>query len=246
MPPHTRVRYTGAFQKRNRLVSVPRNKLGFPKSIRTTLRYSARVEFDVDSLSQMEYNDFRGNGLFDPDGSVGGHQPRGFDEFMAIYKTFTVLRSKLNVNWGFKGYDGPTVDSSTGFLTQNFIQTTADPPALTPCMVGIYKGVESLPTTSTAAELIERDNVVWKNMTPVDGGCITSMSGHTGSMLGKKGVVGADGYTGSISADPANQWHYTIWAARTSNNTAGKVYVVAYVTIEYDVVFTEAKLLDAS
>eukprot|EP01044_Picomonas_judraskeda_P036310 COSAG03_NODE_15965_length_415_cov_0.968354_1_plen_68_part_10 len=32
-------------KKRNALVAVPRNKLGFPQQIKTTLRYAMRTEF---------------------------------------------------------------------------------------------------------------------------------------------------------------------------------------------------------
>lgn len=228
------------------MVAVPRNKLGFPKSIRTTLRYTERYEFDVSGLDAMAYNSIRGNDIYDPDVSTGGHQARGFDEFMAVYKKFTVLGSKINVNWTYVSYDGPTVASSTGNLIKNFVQTTAEPPGLSPVMVGLYKGIEDLPTDSTAKELLERDNVIWRNMTPADGALITSMRGSAGQMLGKAKLVGAEGYTGSASAGPDNQFHYTVWAARTSETTAGKCIVVAYATVEYDVVFTEAKLLDAS
>lgn len=40
---------------------------------------------------------FIANGLFDPDISGSGHQPMGFDQMMAVYTTYTVIRSTITV-----------------------------------------------------------------------------------------------------------------------------------------------------
>jgi len=41
--------------------------------------------------------DIKGNGCYDPDAALGGHQPMGFDQVMAIYKKYYVKGSKLKV-----------------------------------------------------------------------------------------------------------------------------------------------------
>lgn len=39
----------------------------------------------------------RANGLFDPEVAAGGHQPRGFDQLMALYDHFVVINAKITV-----------------------------------------------------------------------------------------------------------------------------------------------------
>ena len=94
---------------RNAMVSVPRAKIGFPQSMRTKLRYATRVDF-VPTGTTVVSKTFLANGLYDPDTTVGGHQPRGFDEFMAAYTTFTVQGSKASCSFMYEGYDGPSVE----------------------------------------------------------------------------------------------------------------------------------------
>ena len=65
----------------------------------------------------------RANGLYDPQVSTGGHQPRGFDEFMTTYDMYTVHGSRASGSFMYEGYNGPVALSSTGDLTQN-IHTT--------------------------------------------------------------------------------------------------------------------------
>ena len=65
-------------------------------------------------------------------------------------------------------------------------------------------------------------------------------------LLGKRDLVGADGFTGSRTANPANIAMLTIFAGRMSGENQGACKVVAYVTIEFDAVFTEPRTLPES
>jgi hypothetical protein len=42
---------------------------------------------------------FGSNCLFDPDITGGGHQPAGFDQYMALYQRYTVLRTRAKVTF---------------------------------------------------------------------------------------------------------------------------------------------------
>nr|AGA18419.1 hypothetical protein [uncultured marine virus] len=239
-------------KSRNRQLTVPRNKIGFAQSFRTKLRYVTKKDMVVGSIDTVEFEKFRANGMYDPEVSLGGHQPRGFDQAMALYGVFTVLGSKISVNWAYAGYDGPAaLDATTSaFLikTNKPVDTSGDGAVVAgvPVMCGIYKGTEALANPSSAAQIMEHDRTVWKPMNHQQPGIITSASARIGSFYGNASLVGTDDYSGTASADPAEQVQYTIWCGRTNGTSAGVCAVTAYVTIEYDVLFTEPKVLQAS
>ncbi|HIA02129.1 MAG TPA: hypothetical protein EYN66_09490, partial [Myxococcales bacterium] len=118
------------------------------------------MEFKPTGTAVLQYR-FRANGMFDPQVPLGGHQPRGFDEFMDAYDMFTVLGSKISVSWMYEGYNGPSLVTALGNLNQS-INTSNDTavPALTPIAVGLHKGVETL-SSGPAETQIEKDRTVW-------------------------------------------------------------------------------------
>lgn len=91
------------------LPGVPRfpSGPGFPKKLQAVLRYCENGT-TVSTLGVLANYAFRCNGLFDPNSSGAGHQPLYFDQFMAIYDHFTVMRSRIVVE---------------GFVTVNSIVT---------------------------------------------------------------------------------------------------------------------------
>ena len=72
----------GRKRARNSMVTVPRTKLAFAQRQRTTLRYVERQDFNVSSIDQIITVRFLANGMYDPNTALGGHQPRGFDQFI--------------------------------------------------------------------------------------------------------------------------------------------------------------------
>lgn len=247
-PPRARTKSAkGRKRARNAIVRVPRTKLAFPQGMRSTLRYVERQDFNVSSVDQIITSKLLANGMYDPNTALGGHQPRGFDEFMNLYQTFTVLGSKISVNWVYTGYDGPsTLDSVVGgYMVKSTTNLTADQPSCCPVIVGIHKGTEDLPA-GTAAQTMELDRTNWRAMTPSDGAVTMSNSLAVSDFFGKGTLVGAEGYTGTRSADPAEQIFWQIWVGRANAQSSGTCQVVAYITVEYDAMFTEPKGLGAS
>ncbi len=231
---------------RNALVRVPRNKLGFPQQIKTKLRYSTRVEFTPTGTSVQQFQ-LKANGMFDPQVSLGGHQPRGFDEFMDAYDMFTVLGSKITTSWMYEGYHGPSLTSALGNLTQS-VQTTTENivPALTPMACGLHKGVETL-ASGTADVQIEKDRTVWTFLNAQQGHKTLSSSCQVSDFYGKGAMTGAEGYTGTDAADPDNLVFYELWCGRVSDDYPSEVTkVVCYAQVEYDAVFSQPKTLNAS
>lgn len=231
------------------MVAVPRNRLNFPQSMKTKLRYVERIDSNIDGTTVKLFG-FRGNGLYDPFIPVGGHQPRGFDDFMKIYDKFTVVGSTCTSQFMYEGYDGPSAVASTGNLLKTFVvDNSGNAAALSPIACGIHKSVDTM-TPGAVATQIEKDRTRWGYITPQGGNiCTLKMKGTTKEFSGKQFTVGAEGFTGNDTSDPTEQWQWTVWMGRCSDeydSTAEVTKVVALVTMEYDVVFTEPKTLTAS
>lgn len=65
-------------------------------------RRFAKLRYESGNLGQtttttVVYNVFRLNSLYDPDYTNVGHQPRGFDNFAAMYSNYIVLGAKVEV-----------------------------------------------------------------------------------------------------------------------------------------------------
>ncbi len=71
-------------------------QLGFPDSMRVKLRYSDKIEFNTVGLANFI---FRMNSLFDPQFSIGGHQPMAFDQLSALYDKYFVYGCSMKATW---------------------------------------------------------------------------------------------------------------------------------------------------
>lgn len=236
---------------KNAIVNVPRSKLAFPSGMRTKLRFVYRHTFNVAAANNISKVSFLANSFTDPVVAVAGnHQPRGFDEFLATYRTYTVVGSKISVNFMYQGYDAPSqLDNDTDtFLIKNVHTESngANSVALTPLMCGIHKGVTDIVATQSSAQVMEQDRTVWRAMTAPDGAIVVATGMRTHEFFGKDAIVGAEGYTGSINDDADNLIYYTVWCGRASGRDEGTVHAMAFTTIEYDVYFTEPKTLGES
>jgi len=215
--------------------------------MRAKLRLVDKFEMDLTSTLTAYQIQYRANGMYDPYVPLGGHQPRGFDQYMAIYNTYTVLGSTVSANVCYRGYDGPGTDS--GALGAAPLKTVSaggtDQFAPSACVIGIHKGVETL-ATGQAQEQMEKDRTTWKLIQPNGSPQILSSSMKIADFYGKEALVGSAGYTGTFTSDPTEPVFFEFWGARITDVTAGVTKLIWYATIEYDVVFTEPKTLGAS
>lgn len=236
--------------KRNRMVSVPRNKLAFPQSMRTKVRYVERIDFQPTGGNVVQYQ-FRANNMRDPDVTGTGHQPRGFDQFMDVYNTYTVLGATCSVSWMFEAYDGPSTTASTGNLVKEVGYDGSNQiPALSPLVCGVHKGIETL-TAGAPAEQMEKDRTVWTYINGQSNHKTLKQSLRVSDFYGKGAIVGAEGYTGkqglTSTGDPTEEVFFELWCGRASDDyPADSTKACAFCTIEFDAVFTEPKTLTAS
>lgn len=68
----------------------------FPKKQLVELTYCDEVNLPNKGAGSAPYK-FRMNSIADPDFTAGGHQPRGHDQFAAIYRKYCVIGAKARV-----------------------------------------------------------------------------------------------------------------------------------------------------
>jgi len=240
---------------RNALVSVPRNKLGFPQSMRATLRYTEVADF-VLSDHNAHVATFRANDLYNPRVAGGApfHQPRTFDQYMLMYNTFTVKGSKISINFIYEGYLGTsTIATDPGSGNPYLIQEVGTPgagkvPSQPAVVCAVRKATDQL-LSGIPSEQMEKDRTRWKLMTPSGGSPTITNKLVTSEFFGKDALVGSAGYTGNDTSGPDHDIYWEVWAGRGSNQpivTGDTCNVRAYVTIEYNATFTDPKTQAAS
>lgn len=77
---------------------IPRSVNGFPTSTKVSLKYVDTVSLTPGTgKAGFVGHRFTCNGLYDPDISAFGHQPRGHDQLAAIYNRYLVTGSHIKV-----------------------------------------------------------------------------------------------------------------------------------------------------
>lgn len=230
-------------------------KTAFPTSAYATLRYTARREITATgaTLNSISY---RANSLFDPNpntvisgegegsalGLGGGHQPRGFDQYMSVYGRARVVSARISVKVLFENYAGPTIRNSAGGPVVQAIETEGkgNVPASCPVVLTLTKDTDTW-STRTAAEQMELPGTVWKFLTPnATSPCELRMSANMKEMFGP-GYVPLEKIACTASANPDRMAFFHFAAARVNDDVSGfenrDIKLVAYFKIDYDVVF---------
>lgn len=186
------------------------------------LRYTDMQTLNPAAGATAQYN-YRLMSLYDPDQSGVGAQPAGFDQWMTLYKKFTVLGAKITVR-----ATGTTTGSVTG---GGIIGLNVQHVART---LGVPK------------EAIVAKNSTWKLFTNKAGGpaCVTlkyfwSAKKHFG-ISAKDSLIGKDQYAGTEAASPAvdDDARLAIWACG-ANETVDPDPIDFIITIDYIAMFTE-------
>jgi hypothetical protein len=162
---------------------------------------------------------FSVNGMYDPDISGIGHQPRGFDELMALYDRFQVDETLIEVEWS------APIQASYNSTSGNQV------------LVGISL-LEGSTAKTTARDYIEsriEDHTV---MVPTNGARKLKLTVKANEFLGLP-KRGEHGLTGSNAANPAYMCYFHIWAVGVDGAAASAVD--ATVKITYKTNLTEPK-----
>ena len=112
-------RVRSKFRMYNKLTVVP-------PCLRRTLVYAESFNYELSYLmaNYATINTFRANGLYDPREAYGGHQPRMFDQYMALYVNAVVLGARVTVI--FSCPDGGYYTGDCGVCVSSALPSSTD------------------------------------------------------------------------------------------------------------------------
>lgn len=76
---------------------ISRRYIAGVKNVKTVLRYYDNFILDPAPGGVPAHRVWRANSVFDPDFTLGGHQARGFDQYIAMYDRYTVTGATIKV-----------------------------------------------------------------------------------------------------------------------------------------------------
>lgn len=211
------------FAKRSGRIVRARRLLSFttapvPLRMATKFKYVSEFTLNPGAAGTAGVHVFSANGLYDPDLTGIGHQPRGFDQLMSMYDHYTVLGSKITVSFMH----------STGVLYNNM-------------SVGItLKDASSVETDKNEYQEARVTNfLVLPGSTTTDQALVRtlSMKSSTKNFLGIQHPMSSAVCRGTIAANPTEQCYFHCWAA--PYGATDEQVLQCSVQIEYLAVLTE-------
>jgi len=214
--------------KRNR----GRNPRGKPtqlaaiNSLRTELVYADFYNYSSLTLTSI-YKAFRGNGAYDPDVALGGHQPLAYDQISSLYSKYKVHGSRMEIS----------------------IMNNQDPGGITHLNKTItmvcYPSVRATPVSNGMTNLIEQPYAQRVQTSPVlTAGARKNltMSYRTTSEVFGQNTSDQD-FAADVTANPVKEWYWVIWMGCEGQEP---IDVSITVKIYYDVTFFARKTLSSS
>lgn len=188
----------------------------FAKTTKMAFRYVDTITLDANNGPDMAYYTYSANGMFDPQTATGGHQPRGFDQYMQFYQHYTVIGAKMKC----------TFVSSDVTNSGNVY-------------VGITQTGQATPGITNINTIIEKKSFKVNTVMGTRPRVVTSKC-NLSKVFGQK-VLQEDANAGTNSANPAEQWYFQIMAGTNwvANVDPGALRVL--VEIDYIAVLHEPK-----
>lgn len=180
--------YRRRFKKRASHITTRRNGYLLPDRQMVKLAYTY-MQVDSTDVAGLYARTFSGNSLFDPDPSVGGAQPTGFDQYAAFYRFYHVAGCKIRLE---------------------FINT--DSSSVIQC--GVVPGTNQLAAGDlTVMYPLEWPYSVERTLGPLTSSfsrCMLNRYMSTKKIYGYK-TSNNGNYISAVSASPTNQWYWNIW-----------------------------------
>lgn len=194
-----------------------------------TFVYSDRVgvSSSLTGLSGTGVN-FSLNGLYDPDVSGTGHQPRGFDQWAALFKRYKVFKAEVELRFD------TTVDATN--YKKCGCWRILNPSNLSSTGAGLYTSDFIEEPQAAAIRILPNGEESYVKFT-VDIPKAAGLSGPRDPLFG-------DNWTGSTSGNPGNQVYLQLTSTNdtATDNTACTVGVtIKYFAMLYnDVLLTQS------
>lgn len=193
----------------------------FAKTTKMAFRYVDTITLNPTIGANMVYHTFSANGMYDPDITGTGHQPRGFDQYMQFYQHYTVIGSKLKATF-------VTNDATyTGLSYVGLTQTGGATPAITDIHTVIEK------------KSFKVNTVMGTRPRVVTSKCNLSKA------FGQK-VLQEDANAGTAAANPAEQWYFQVMAGTNKVGVTDPDAMQVLIEIEYIAILHEPKDIGGS
>lgn len=223
--PRKYVPKTKKFRKRSRYNNRKRGNLLFkapmPNKFATKLRYVGQTTLNPGVAGIAGVHVINAIGLYDPDITGVGHQPRGFDQIMAMYDHYQVIGSKITVSF-----------------TQQYGNT------YNPMYVGIALKDDSTPYTD-ANDYLEGRNLVSTVMPAhyVNNPATIRTLSKTFSLrkfLSVTKAMSSNQYRGTSGTNPNDSAYFHIFGAPVNSGADEPSFVINF-RIDFIAVFTEPR-----
>lgn len=199
---------------------VRMNMAPFPLKKRVKMDYCATFQVTPPVLANStSVTTFRFNTLFDPDSSLGGHQPYGFDQWMAMYNRFTVISATARLTCN---------PSTAAAYSGNFGMN------ITPLGAALVTDEQTS---------IESQYSVWKPYNQTKGPETVILKLDVAKYFGIHDVMDDDTLTGSSTADCFKQALVNCWISGDLASTPASAFTIV---LTYDVMVHEPREVTGS
>jgi len=219
------------YRRRVRRSSKRRIPIVMPNSYLTKLRYVETFGLDG-AAAQSAVHVFRANGLFDPNMTGGGHQPKGFDQIALFWKRFHVLGSRIRVSQ----YDLTNASISPYALWGVGLSNTGTSFSAR-ALDDILEGEKSTQLIRLAG------NVNTNSLIGPVKRTVATVKFSAKKFFGKSAVHDIE-YSCTNAADPTIQAYFEVWAVGDGTSNPGTMLFLAQ--IEYIVLCDEPIFLSQS
>lgn len=200
-------RFSRRFRKTTRRIYRRRGHLRITQSRiknaylsdRVKIKFRYYTQFSTtptQSYASWSYRAYSGNSLYDPDVTLTGNQPTGYDQWTAFYASYRVMGSKLTMKYANASNDWTTVFVNAALTSSLSTSTSTFKPEEQPYTITR----QVAPYGTTGANPVTRISMYM-----------------TTQKIFQEHIMGDEDYAAPYNASPNNQWYWNIGHATYSS-----------------------------